>query len=214
MHFNELKLDEKILRAIEQLGYTEPTEVQQKVIPVALKKQDILVKSKTGSGKTAAFATPLCELVDWEENKPQALVLTPTRELAVQVQEDITNIGRYKRIKGLALIREITICETKASLKQKTHIVVGTPGRVLDHIEKATLDVSKIEYLVIDEADEMLNMGFLEQVESIIKLLPKKRTTMLFSATLSDEIKKLSSKYMKQPVSIEIDACRRKCPRY
>ncbi|WP_391122936.1 DEAD/DEAH box helicase [Psychrobacillus sp. L3] len=212
VHFKELKLDEKILRAIEQLGYTEPTEVQQKVIPVALQKQDILVKSKTGSGKTASFATPLCELVDWDENKPQALVLTPTRELAVQVQEDITNIGRYKRIKGLALYGKSPFARQKLALKQKTHIVVGTPGRVLDHIEKGTLDVSKMEYLVIDEADEMLNMGFLEQVESIIKLLPKERTTMLFSATLSDVIKKLSSKYMKQAVSIEIDAAEENAP--
>lgn len=212
MHFKEFKLDEKILRAIEQLGYTEPTEVQQKVIPVVLEKQDVLVKSKTGSGKTASFATPLCELVDWEENKPQALVLTPTRELAVQVQEDITNIGRYKRIKGLALYGKSPFARQKLALKQKTHIIVGTPGRVLDHIEKGTLDVSKMEYLVIDEADEMLNMGFLEQVESIIKLLPKARTTMLFSATLSDQIKKLSTKYMKQAVSIEIDASEENAP--
>lgn len=212
MHFKEFKLDEKILRAIEQLGYTEPTEVQQKVIPVVLEKKDVLVKSKTGSGKTASFATPLCELVDWEENKPQALVLTPTRELAVQVQEDITNIGRYKRIKGLALYGKSPFARQKLALKQKTHIIVGTPGRVLDHIEKGTLDVSKVEYLVIDEADEMLNMGFLEQVESIIKLLPKTRTTMLFSATLSDQIKKLSTKYMKQAVSIEIDASEENAP--
>ncbi|QUG43821.1 DEAD/DEAH box helicase [Psychrobacillus sp. INOP01] len=212
VHFKEFKLDEKILRAIEQLGYTEPTEVQQKVIPVVLEKQDVLVKSKTGSGKTASFATPLCELVDWEENKPQALVLTPTRELAVQVQEDITNIGRYKRIKGLALYGKSPFARQKLALKQKTHIIVGTPGRVLDHIEKGTLDVSKMEYLVIDEADEMLNMGFLEQVESIIKLLPKARTTMLFSATLSDQIKKLSTKYMKQAVSIEIDASEENAP--
>lgn len=212
MHFKEFRLDEKILRAIEQLGYTEPTEVQQKVIPVVLEKQDVLVKSKTGSGKTASFATPLCELVDWEENKPQALVLTPTRELAVQVQEDITNIGRYKRIKGLALYGKSPFARQKLALKQKTHVIVGTPGRVLDHIEKGTLDVSKMEYLVIDEADEMLNMGFLEQVESIIKLLPKARTTMLFSATLSDQIKKLSTKYMKQAVSIEIDASEENAP--
>ncbi|MER2170082.1 MAG: DEAD/DEAH box helicase [Psychrobacillus psychrodurans] len=212
VHFKEFKLEEKILRAIEQLGYTEPTEVQQKVIPVVLEKQDVLVKSKTGSGKTASFATPLCELVDWEENKPQALVLTPTRELAVQVQEDITNIGRYKRIKGLALYGKSPFARQKLALKQKTHIIVGTPGRVLDHIEKGTLDVSKMEYLVIDEADEMLNMGFLEQVESIIKLLPKTRTTMLFSATLSEQIKKLSSKYMKQAVSIEIDASEENAP--
>lgn len=212
MHFKEFKLDEKILRAIEQLGYTEPTEVQQKVIPVVLEKQDVLVKSKTGSGKTASFATPLCELVDWEENKPQALVLTPTRELAVQVQEDITNIGRYKRIKGLALYGKSPFARQKLALKQKTHVIVGTPGRVLDHIEKGTLDVSKMEYLVIDEADEMLNMGFLEQVESIIKLLPKNRTTMLFSATLSDQIKKISTKYMKTAAFIEIDASEENAP--
>ncbi|PZX02970.1 ATP-dependent RNA helicase DbpA [Psychrobacillus insolitus] len=212
MHFKELNLDEKILHAIEQLGYTEPTEVQQKVVPVVLGKQDVLVKSKTGSGKTASFAIPLCQLVDWDENKPQALVLTPTRELAVQVQEDITNIGRYKRIKGLALYGKSPFAKQKFALKQKTHIVVGTPGRVLDHIEKATLDVSKVEYLVIDEADEMLNMGFLKQVESIIKLLPNERTTMLFSATLSDRIKKLSSKYMKDAISIEIDAAEENAP--
>lgn len=213
MDFKAFKLDEKLLQAIEQLGYTEPTEVQQKVIPQALKKRDLLVKSKTGSGKTAAFATPLCELAEWEENKPQALVLTPTRELAVQVQEDITNIGRYKRIKGLALYGKSPFAKQKLALKQKTHIVVGTPGRVLDHIQKGTLDVSRIEYLVIDEADEMLNMGFLEQVESIIKLLPTQRTTMLFSATLSEEIKLLSSKYMKEAISIEISSVEEDAPK-
>ncbi len=204
--FRDLKIDVKIAMAIEQLGYQEPTEVQQKVIPVALEGQDLTVKSKTGSGKTAAYAIPLCQLVNWEENKPQVLVLVPTRELAVQVQEDMTNIGRFKRIKALAVYGKSPFAKQKLALKQKTHIVVGTPGRVLDHIEKGTLDISKIEYLVLDEADEMLNMGFLEQVESIIKLLPKERSTMLFSATLSEEIKTLSSKYLKSPVSIEIES--------
>ena len=212
-NFKQFQLSEPIERALNKLGYTAPTEVQQKVLPVALANHDLLVKSQTGSGKTAAFAIPICEQLEWLENKPQALVLTPTRELAVQVAEEFTSIGRFKRLKAVALYGKQPFQFQKTELKQKTHIVVGTPGRVLDHIEKGTLDVSKIEYLVIDEADEMLNMGFLEQVESIIKLLPKKRTTRLFSATLSQEIKTLSKKYMNDAISIEIDTAEEDAPK-
>ena len=162
------------------------------------------MKSQTGSGKTASFGIPLCEMVEWEENKPQALVLTPTRELAVQVKEDITNIGRFKGLRCGSLW-EISICTSKLELKQKTHIVVGTPG-VLDHIEKGTLSLECLKYLVIDEADEMLNMGFIDQVEAIIDELPTKRMTMLFSATLPEDVEKLSRTYMNSPIHIEIKA--------
>ena len=134
--FSNYALSKEIVRALTGLGYEHPTEVQGEVIPVALQKKDLVVKSQTGSGKTASFGIPLCEMVEWEENKPQALVLTPTRELAVQVKEDITNIGRFKRIKVSRSLWEISICASKIRVKAKTHIVVGTPGRVLDHIEK------------------------------------------------------------------------------
>ncbi|MFJ9288453.1 DEAD/DEAH box helicase [Bacillus halotolerans] len=205
-HFKNYQIGHDILRALEGLGYTEPTEVQRNVIPAALERKDLVVKSQTGSGKTAAFGIPLCELADWDENKPQALVLTPTRELAVQVKEDITNIGRFKRIKATAVFGKSSFDKQKAELKQKSHIVVGTPGRVLDHIEKGTLPLDRLSYLVIDEADEMLNMGFIDQVEAIIKHLPVKRTTMLFSATLPEDIEKLSRQYMQNPEHIEIKA--------
>lgn len=132
--------------------------------------------------------------------------MTPTRELAVQVKEDFINIGRFKRIKAAAVYGKQPIAIQTTELKQKTHVVVGTPGRVLDHIERGTLNLERINYLVIDEADEMLNMGFIDQVEAIINELPRNRVTMLFSATIPDEVKKLSSNYMKTPTSIEIKA--------
>lgn len=204
--FKDYKLSNEIVKALDSLEYENPTAVQSKVIPLALEKKDLVVKSQTGSGKTASYGIPICELVDWKENKPQALILTPTRELAVQVKEDFLNIGRYKRIKATAVFGKQPFAIQKTELKQKTHVVVGTPGRVLDHIEKGTLSLDKINYLVIDEADEMLNMGFIEQVEAIIKEVPRKRVTMLFSATLPEEIKKLSLKYMKTPIDIEIKA--------
>ncbi|UHA71875.1 DEAD/DEAH box helicase [Paenibacillus sp. 481] len=204
--FTDYQLSEEIVRALSSLGYETPTEVQTKVIPVALEKKDLVVKSQTGSGKTAAYGIPLCELVDWNENKPQALILTPTRELALQVNDDITNIGRFKRIKATALYGRHPFHEQKAELKQRTHMAVGTPGRVLDHIQRGTLSLERIAYLVIDEADEMLNMGFIEQVQSIIQALPRERVTMLFSATFPEDVARLSRKYMDRPVEIEIQA--------
>ena len=142
--FKDYKLSKEIVRALDSLGYEQPTEVQREVIPHALLKKDLAVKAQTGSGKTASFGIPLCELVDWEENKPQALILTPTRELAVQVKEDITNIGRFKRIKATAVYGKSAFCQTKSRIKAKNHVVVGTPGRVLDHIEKGTLNLDQI----------------------------------------------------------------------
>lgn len=204
--FKDYKLGEEIVRALDSLGYETPTEVQTEVIPVALENKDLVVKSQTGSGKTAAYGIPICELVEWNENKPQALILTPTRELALQVNEDITNIGRYKRIKATALYGQSPFYIQKAELKQRTHVAVGTPGRVLDHIERGTLPLERIAYLVIDEADEMLNMGFIETVQAIIQALPRERVTMLFSATFPEDVARLSRKYMDNPVEIEIKA--------
>lgn len=205
-NFNDYKLSEEIISAINSLGYRNPTEVQRNIIPLALEKKDLIVRSQTGSGKTAAYTIPISEMIDWLENKPQALILTPTRELAVQVSEDITNIGRLKRIKAVAVYGRHSFEVQKTELKQKSHVVVGTPGRVLDHIERGTIVLKQIKYLVIDEADEMLNMGFIEQVEAIIKELPEDRVTMLFSATLPEAVKSLALKFMKNPINIEIKA--------
>lgn len=203
-NFKDYKLSNEILKALNILNYKSPTKVQEKVIPVLLEGKDVLVKSQTGSGKTASFAIPLCELVDWNQNKPQALILTPTRELAIQVKEDVFNIGRFKRIKVPALFGRSSFAMQKKELKQKSHIVVGTPGRTIDHINQGSFDTENIKYLVIDEADEMLSMGFVEQIEEIISNLPTDRVTMLFSATMPDDIETLSKKYMDNPVNIEI----------
>lgn len=197
-------ISEDIVKALRGLEYDIPTEVQARVIPTALEKNDLIVKAQTGSGKTAAYAIPICELIEWLENKPQALILTPTRELAVQVKEDFTNIGRFKRIKAAAIYGRHPFSMEKAELKQKTHVAIGTPGRVMDHIKKGTLPLSMIKCLVIDEADRMLDMGFIEQVEAIMNELPGERMTMLFSATMSDEVKRISSNYMRNPVNIDV----------
>ncbi len=203
-NFINYHLDDELLKAIELLGFKSPTAVQEKVIPAVLNKNDIIVKSQTGSGKTAAFAIPICQLVDWDENKPQALVVTPTRELAIQVKEDIFNIGRFKRLKVAAIYGKSPFYNQEKELKQKTHVVVGTPGRIIDHLERGTFDTSEIKYLVIDEADEMLDMGFIEQIETIANNLSKERTTMLFSATMPKDIQNLCNTYMKDPINVEI----------
>ncbi|MEH7109150.1 DEAD/DEAH box helicase [Bacillus sp. JJ1764] len=202
--FADYHVSDEIKRALALLKYETPTEVQSEVIPLALENQDLVVKSQTGSGKTASFGIPICEMIEWEEKKPQALILTPTRELAVQVREDITNIGRFKRIKAVAVYGKEPFTKQKEELKQKTHVVVGTPGRVLDHIERETLVLDQVKFLIIDEADEMLNRGFIDEVEAIIKELPLDRVTMIFSATLPKDVENLCHKYMKDPIHIEI----------
>ncbi|MCX7746326.1 MAG: DEAD/DEAH box helicase, partial [Clostridia bacterium] len=204
-NFSDYPLSSELLKSISMLDFQSPTSVQEQVIPAVLEQKDIIVKSQTGSGKTAAFAIPICELVEWEENKPQALVVVPTRELAVQVREEIFNIGRFKRLKVSAIFGKSPFYRQEKELKQKTHVVVGTPGRIIDHVERRTFDTSKIKYLVIDEADEMLNMGFIEQIETIITGLPEERVTMLLSATMPTDIEMLCSKYMKEPVRVEIE---------
>ena len=204
--FKDLQLSEEILKSLSGLGYVKATDVQARVIPSVLNHQDVLVQSKTGSGKTASFGIPLCEKVDWQENKPQVLILTPTRELALQIKEELSHIGRFKRLRVATVYGKSPFKDQARELKQKTHIVVGTPGRVQDHIERGTLVLEKVKYLVLDEADEMLKMGFIQVVEKIINLTPKNRQTLLFSATLPDQIKRLSQHYMVNPIEIEIQS--------
>jgi len=194
--FETFGISPEILKALKSLRYFNPTAVQEEVVPLALGNQDVMVESQTGSGKTVAFGIPLCEQAIWEENRPQSLILVPTRELALQIKEDLMNIGRLKRIKVTAVFGKSSFKTQKSELKQKSHIVVGTPGRILEHLKEGTLVVDKVRSLVLDEADEMLNMGFIEQVEDIIDYLPEERQTMLFSATMSSEIDRLASFYM------------------
>ncbi len=203
--FKDFNLSTDLLKAIELLNFKTPTDVQQQVIPLILDKKDIIVSSETGSGKTASFAIPLCEKLDWEENQAQVLVITPTRELAIQVKEDFFNIGRFKRIKVSAVFGKSPFRFQEKELKQKTHVVVGTPGRLIDHMERGTLNLSKIKYLVIDEADEMLQMGFVDQVETLLRAIPDDHLTIVLSATIPEDIRKLCEKYMKDPVHITLE---------
>lgn len=205
LNFKSYNLSEYILKSLNLLKYEIPTKVQSKSIPLVLSGKDVIVKSQTGSGKTAAFGIPICEKIMVEEREPQALVLTPTRELCVQVKEDLTNIGRFKRVRCAAVFGKQPVSIQIRELKQRVHIVVGTPGRTLDHIKRGNIKLDKIRFLIIDEADKMLNMGFIEEVEAIINELPMERQTMLFSATMPEEIRALCEKYMKNPVEVEIE---------
>lgn len=204
MRFEDFKIGQDILKSIKNIGYEKPSKVQEKVIPLIMEEEDVIVKSQTGSGKTAAFAIPVCEKIEVEDNGSQVLVLTPTRELAVQIKEDISNIGRFKRIRCTAIFGKQPMDTQKKELKQRVHIVVGTPGRTLDHIKRGNLELENIKFLILDEADEMLNMGFIEEVSEIIERLPSKRQNMLFSATMPEAIENLAKKYMKRPVKVEI----------
>ncbi len=204
--FKDYPLDHQIKRALGELGFNSPLEVQAITMPLIFKGQDLIVKSQTGSGKTAAFAIPICEKIDVELERPQALVLAPTRELAVQVKEDIVDIGKYKGLKFCALYGKQPMEIQRKELKQNPHVIVATPGRMMDHILNKNVKLGDIKYLVIDEADEMLIMGFKAQLEAIIKKLPLERVTLLFSATIPEEVHTLSQMYMINPEYIEIES--------
>lgn len=200
--FSSYSLSEEIIEALTLLGYTEPTEVQAAVIPAALEGKNIVAKFSTGTGKTAAFAIPICEQLCWEENSPQALVLEPARELAVQVRDEIFYIGRRRRIKVPAVFGGFPIDKQIQTLRQKSHVVVGTPGRVMDHIRRGSMKLDQIRYLVIDEADLMLDMGFLEEVKEILSRLPSGCQTFLLSATLEQGVMQLVEEFMPDAVYI------------
>lgn len=204
MTFEQMNLDKNIIQALHTLGYEKPLPVQEKVIPNILSGTDCIVKSRTGSGKTASFAIPIIQNLEIDERSPQALVLTPTRELALQIQQDFDRIGTFKKIKTLPIFGKQPFKFQKEDLKQRCHVVIGTPGRVLDHLQQQTLDPSKIKYVVLDEADEMLNMNFLDEVQAILKYMPKKHVTCLFSATYPAVIQRMSKKYLYKPAKIDL----------
>ena len=195
--FEDFNLDKYIIKALYNLNYTIPSKVQEEVIPRLLKKEDVIVKSKTGSGKTASFGIPICENIDIENNNVQALIVVPTRELALQVKDEISNIGRLKKIRCSAIFGKQPIKEQIRELKQRVHIVVATPGRIIDHIGRNTINLDDIKYFIIDEADKMLNKGFIEDMEFILNKIPKKSAKGLISATIDDDIQYICDKYLK-----------------
>ena len=199
-------LSEEIQQALTSLGYAELTEVQQAVIPAVLAKQDLIVSAPTGSGKTAAYAIPICEKIVLNLRRPQALVLVPTRELTQQVKQTFSQIGRFKKIRCAAILGKQSMALQRNELRQRVHVVAGTPGRTLEHLSSGTLDHSQIRWLILDEADKMLDFGFLEQIQAIIALLPPERLTLLFSATIPEPVEQLCRQYLRSPQRISIEA--------
>lgn len=203
--FRALELREEVQQAIETSGYTIPTEIQSEIIPHVLAGRDVLAQSQTGTGKTAAFALPILSKINVAANKPQVLVLAPTRELAMQVADSFTTYGKHIPRLDVAAVYGGQSYDTQLrKLRRGVPIVVGTPGRVIDHIKRRTLDLSELECLVLDEADEMLNMGFLDDVKFVLEQTPKERQVALFSATLPGPIQKIAQQYLNDPVRITI----------
>ena len=206
MKFKELNLSPELLASVERAGFEEATPIQAETIPMALEGKDVIGQAQTGTGKTAAFGLPMLEKIDPQLRQIQGLVIAPTRELAIQTQEELHRLGRDKKIRVSAVYGGADIGRQIRQLKDNPHIVVGTPGRMLDHINRRTLKLGTVETLVLDEADEMLNMGFLEDIESIISQVPEQRQTLLFSATMPPAIKNIGVKFMKEPEHVKIKA--------
>ncbi|MCF2496991.1 DEAD/DEAH box helicase [Dyadobacter chenhuakuii] len=203
--FEELGLSENILKALTEMGFTKPSPIQAQGIPAVMQGSDVIGQAQTGTGKTAAFGIPVLERIDVSNNAVQALVLCPTRELAVQVSEEIGRLAKY--VKGLrieAIYGGDSIDRQIRSLKKGVHIVVGTPGRVMDHMERKTLKFDEVRMMVLDEADEMLDMGFREDIESILADMPADRQTILFSATMSKPIMSITKRFQTDPILIKV----------
>lgn len=209
MLFSDLHLSAPLLKAVLEEGYTHPTPVQEKAIPAILQGRDILAGAQTGTGKTAGFTLPILELLSKQprakgKNPIRVLILTPTRELAAQVGESVKTYGKYLPFKSTVIFGGVGINPQIQALRNGIDILVATPGRLLDHVSQGTLDLKHIDIFVLDEADRMLDMGFIKDIRRIIALLPTKRQNLLFSATYSDEIKKLCESILKNPAIVEV----------
>ncbi len=214
MNFDDLNISEDIRSAIDEMGFTKPTPIQAKTIPDALRGIDIIGQAQTGSGKTLAFAVPILQKIFIPDRSPQAIILCPTRELSMQVASEISKAGsNIKKLKVLAVYGGQPIGKQTRVLKKGVHVVVGTPGRVIDHIERENLDLIGIESVVLDEADEMLEMGFREDIEKILEKTPQQRQTLLFSATIPDEIRQIAQNYQKNPKFIRISNRKQNLPK-
>ncbi len=197
--FNQMGLSNPIIRATDNMGFEEATPIQEKTIPLLMEGRDVIGQAQTGTGKTAAFGIPLIEKIEAGSRTIEGLVITPTRELAVQVAEEINRIGQFKGIRALPIYGGQDITRQIRSLSNKPQIIVGTPGRLMDHMRRKTVRLQQVRMVVLDEADEMLNMGFIEDIETILKQVPGESQTMLFSATMPRPIQQLAGRFMKQP---------------
>lgn len=205
LRFDELQLDERILRAVADMGFEEASPIQAQAIPVQMEGRDIIGQAQTGTGKTAAFGIPLLQKVDPKSKKLQAIALCPTRELAIQVADEIRRLAKYMHgVKVLPIYGGQDIVKQIRSLKDGTQIIIGTPGRVMDHMRRKTVKFDHIQTVVMDEADEMLNMGFLEDMETILSQLPEERQTVMFSATMPQAIADIAHKFQKEPVTVKV----------
>ena len=209
MGFKVFSLQKEIIQAIEEKGYTQPTPIQEKAIPLVLQGRDVLAGAQTGTGKTAGFTLPLLQILS-TQNKPvgpgrvRALILTPTRELAMQVEESVKTYGKYLPLKSTVIFGGVNIQGQINRLRKGVDILIATPGRLLDLVKQKALDLSAVEVLVLDEADRMLDMGFIQDIRRVIAFLPRKRQTLLFSATFSSEIKELAKGLLLSPQVIEV----------
>ncbi len=202
--FAALGLGEPALRAVEELGYGAATPIQRQAIPAMLAGRDVVAQAPTGTGKTAAFGLPIVERLDEGVLAPQALVVVPTRELAIQVAEAMHTLGKFRELVSLPIYGGAPYERQFRALKRGVQVVVGTPGRLLDHLQRGTLDLSQIHTVVLDEADEMLNMGFIEDIEAILSALPEQRQTALFSATIPARITRLAEQFLREPVHLRV----------
>lgn len=204
--FDELGLNEELLKSVEELGFTQPTPIQEKAIPVLLSgTKDLIGLAQTGTGKTAAFGLPLLQLIQPEKKHPQALIVCPTRELCLQIVSEVENFKKHTRnIHLVAVYGGSSITQQIRDIRRGVQIVVATPGRLIDLIERKAINLEEISYVVLDEADEMLNMGFQDDIEFILQNTPKRESTWLFSATMPPEIRNVSKRYMKEPFEITV----------
>ncbi|MED4906350.1 DEAD/DEAH box helicase [Parageobacillus thermoglucosidasius] len=204
--FYELGLSNELMKAIRRMGFEETTPIQAETIPLSLQNKDVIGQAQTGTGKTAAFGIPLIEKVDVTNEAIQGLVVAPTRELAIQVSEELYKIGAVKRVRVLPIYGGQDIGRQIRALKKRPHIIVGTPGRIIDHINRKTLHLENVHIVVLDEADEMLNMGFIDDIEAILSNVPEKRQTLLFSATMPEPIRRIAERFMNEPQIVKVKA--------
>ena len=207
MLFNQLGLSAELLRAVDEKGYSAATPIQQQAIPHILEGHDILAGAQTGTGKTAGFTLPLLQRLQYSQvnrRRVRALILTPTRELAAQVGDSVRDYGRYLPFRTAVIYGGVSINTQISKLRKGVDVIVATPGRLLDHMQQDTIDLSAIEVLVLDEADRMLDMGFIRDIRKILKVLPEDRQNLLFSATFSDDIRKLAARTLNSPAEIQV----------
>lgn len=202
--FKQLGINSEMEKALKKNGIIDPTPIQSQAIPTLLDGRDVIAQAQTGTGKTLAFLLPILEKIDPNKKAIQALIVTPTRELAIQITAEAKKLSNVKGINTLSVYGGQDVENQIRKLKNGVHLVIGTPGRIIDHLRRGTISFGKLDMLVLDEADQMLHMGFLVDIESIVRQTPKRRQTMLFSATIRDDIKRLAGDYMKDPKSIAV----------